>query len=76
MTWKTLTERDHREWKLNDVDPYLICRRHHEEHFCEIILNLEQWFWSRCHLKDFLSIALADLMFSRLKQSMQFWWRT
>ena len=19
-------------------------RRHHEEHFCEIILNLEQWF--------------------------------
>ena len=21
MTWRTLTERDHREWKLNEVDP-------------------------------------------------------
>ena len=28
-------------------------RRHHEEHFCEIILNLNRWF-SRCHLKTFL----------------------
>ena len=22
MTWKTLTERDYHEWKLNKVDPY------------------------------------------------------
>ena len=21
MTWRTLTERDHHEWKLNEVDP-------------------------------------------------------
>ena len=21
MTWKTLTERDRREWKMNEVDP-------------------------------------------------------
>ena len=21
MTWRILTERDHREWKLNEVDP-------------------------------------------------------
>ena len=21
MSWKTLTERDHREWNLNEVDP-------------------------------------------------------
>ena len=26
-------------------------RRHHEEQFCEIILNLGQWL-RRCHLKD------------------------
>ena len=28
-------------------------RGHLEEHFCEIILNLDQWF-RRCHLKTFL----------------------
>ena len=32
--------------------------------FCEIILNLGQWFWRRCLLKDFLSGALAALLFS------------
>ena len=25
-------------------------REHHEKHFCEIILNLDQWFRRRCHL--------------------------
>ena len=29
-------------------------RRHHEEKFCEIILNLDQWFRRRCHLNIFL----------------------
>ena len=29
-------------------------RRHHEEQFCEIILNLGQWFRRRCHLNIFL----------------------
>ena len=28
-------------------------RRHHGEQFCEIILNLDQWF-RRCYLKTFL----------------------
>ena len=28
-------------------------RGHHEEHLCEIILNLDQWFRRRCHLKTF-----------------------
>ena len=32
----------------------------YEEQFCEIILNLGQWF--RCRLKDFLSGALAALL--------------
>ena len=35
-------------------------RGHYEEQFCEIILNLGQWF-RRCLLKDFLSGALAAL---------------
>ena len=29
-------------------------RRHHEEQFCEIILNLDEWFRRRCRLKIFL----------------------
>ena len=29
-------------------------RRHHEEQFCEIILNLDQWSRRRCILKIFL----------------------
>ena len=29
-------------------------RRHHEEQFCGIILNLDQWFRRRCLLKIFL----------------------
>ena len=38
---------------------------HHEERFCEIILTLGQLFRRRCRLKDFLSRALAVLLFSR-----------
>ena len=34
-------------------------RGHYEEHFCKIILNLDQWF--RCHLKYFLSTALVAI---------------
>ena len=33
-------------------------RRHHEEHFCEIILNLDQWFSRRCFFND---ISYLDL---------------
>ena len=29
-------------------------RRYHEERFCEIILNLDQWFRRKCRLKVFL----------------------
>ena len=28
------------------------CRGHHEKQFCELILNLDQWF-RRCRLKTF-----------------------
>ena len=36
-------------------------RGYQEEQFCDIILNLGQWFRSRCLLKDFLSGALVTL---------------
>ena len=41
---------------------------HYEEQFCEIILNLGQW----CPFYDFLSGALAALLFSVAKPFMQF----
>ena len=31
-----------------------IGRRHHEEQFCEIILNVNPWFGRKCCLKVFL----------------------
>ena len=34
-------------------------RGYPDEKFCEIVLNLDQWFNSRCRLKDFLSGALV-----------------
>ena len=40
---------------------YNFGRRHHEEHLCEIILNLDQSF-KRCHLKIFLSRTLLALV--------------
>ena len=47
-------------------------REHHEEHFYEIIFNLDQWFRRRC-FKDFLSRALVALMFGRPEPFVQFW---
>ena len=38
-------------------------RGYYEQQFCEIILNLGHWFRSRCCLKDFLSGALAALLY-------------
>ena len=46
--------------------------RGYEEQFCELILNLGQWFRSRCRLKDFLSGALAALLFGGAKSFMTF----
>ena len=39
-------------------------RGHYEEKIYELISNLGQWFRRRCCLKDFLSGALAALVFS------------
>ena len=46
-------------------------RGYYEEQFSENILNLGQWF-RRCGLKDFLSGALAALLFCRAEPFMQF----
>ena len=42
------------------------------EQFCEIVLNLGQWFRRICQLQDFLSGALAALVFSGAEPFMQF----
>ena len=58
------------------AEMYHLCnfgRGHHEEQFCEIILNLDQWFRRRCHLKTFLSRALDALFFSGAVPFVQFW---
>ena len=46
-------------------------RGYYEEQFCEINLNLGQWF-RRCQLKHFLSGALVALLFSGMEPFMQF----
>ena len=45
-------------------------RGYQKEQFCAIILNLNQWF--RCHLKDFLSGALAATLFDGAAPFVQF----
>ena len=47
-------------------------REYQEEQFCKIILNLGQWFRGGCHLKDFLSGALAALLFGGAETFVQF----
>ena len=40
---------------FNGAEPIVqLSKEHHEEQFCEIILNLDQCFRIRCHLKTFL----------------------
>ena len=40
---------------LGGAEPFVqFGRGTYEEHFCEIILNLDQWFRRRCCLKIFL----------------------
>ena len=48
------------------------CSGYYEEQFCEIILNLGQWFRRRCCLKDFLYGALAALLFGGAKHLCNF----
>ena len=50
-------------------------RRHHEILFCEIILNLDQWFRRKCHLKVFLIWISGSPLFSGVEPYVQFWWK-
>ena len=46
-----------RWWSLSSANRnhlYNFCRRHHEELFCEIILNLDQWFRRKGRLNIFV----------------------
>ena len=47
-------------------------RGYYEKQFCKIILNFGQWFRSRCCFIDFLSGALAALLFVGVEPLMQF----
>ena len=61
-------------WKpFCSVERYFLSnfgRGYPTEQFCEIVLNLGQWFRKRC-LKDFLSGTLATLLFSGAEPFMQ-----
>ena len=40
---------------FSGAEPFVqVGTRHHKEQFCEIILNLDQWFKRSCRLKIFL----------------------
>ena len=49
-------------------------RGHYEEHFCDIILNFDQWFKSYL-LKYFLTAALVALLFTRVVPFEKLWER-
>ena len=65
-------------WPFCSAERTYLCnfgRGHYEEQFYEFILNLGQWF-RRSSLKDFLSGALAALLFSGAELLTQFWKRS
>ena len=46
-------------------------RGHYGKHSCEIILNLDQLFRRRCHLKILLFLAMAAIFFGEAEQFVQ-----
>ena len=58
---------------FSGAEPLCFGRRHHEKQFCEIILNLDQWFRKIRHLKYFLSRALVALSCIEEEPFVQFW---
>ena len=51
----------------------ILVDENYEEHFCEIILNVDQWLRRRCLLKIFLILALATNSFDVAERFVQFW---
>ena len=41
-------------WRPLSSAQQTICARAVEDHFCEIISNLDKWFWRRCLLRIYL----------------------
>ena len=63
-------------WSFCSAELKHLCnfdRRHHEEQFCEIILNLDQWFRKRCHLKLFLIWRSGGPFYRGVEPFVQFW---
>ena len=64
---------------LGRVEQFRQFRGNYEEHFCDIILNLDQWFRRGLPLKDIhylqylLSPALEVFLFSGAEPFRQFW---
>ena len=53
------------------VEPFVqFGTRHHEEKFCEITLNMDQWFRRRCSLNIFL-IKSSDNLFVHLSGTIE-----
>ena len=62
-------------WLFRSAERNNLCnfgRGYHDEQFCEFILNFDLSFRRRCPLKDFLSGALAALLFGGVEPFMQF----
>ena len=62
------------DWSVEWNHLWNFGRVHHEEQFCEIILNLGRRF-RRCCFKDFVSGALAVLLYGGAELFMLFWKR-
>ena len=63
-------------WLFSPAQPNHLCnfgRGHYDEHFSEIILNLDQWLSWRCRFKTFR--ALLATLFSGEEPFVQFWTR-
>ena len=57
------------QWSFLAKCTGLIVVEHHEEYFCENILNLRQWIKRRLRL----SIDLTALLFATAEPFVQFW---
>ena len=69
---KEMSFKDISYLELCSADKNFLCnfnRRHHEEQFCELTLNMNQWFRRKCRLRLFL---IWSILFCGVEPSMQF----
>ena len=75
MSFKDISYLEH-WWPLCSAERNHLCnigQGHYQEHFCEVVLNLDQWFSRRCHFKIFLSRALVAILFGGVESFVQYW---